>query len=1348
MLTVATPSTGWIVGYDDDGVLKQKDIFGIITEIGGGLTNPNDLQTVLSLGNDSGVNSIIMGTSTYIKSNNGGGKIELDYGGVTNSILISTDNSTSNEHGLILQNGFVALFSNGYNQAIELENGNGDLAIYNINGSGSVLLGVATGSGVPYTEIDEIKISYNTTSTQSTGDYDKQSVFIGTRNSQIGAGVVNTVVIGGQSITATQSDSVYVPNVVIQDGKSIRSSNTIFTLNDSGKTLLDRNGGSYDQSWLQFSQDSNYREFIELGVNTDLGYGSQSGIILRATSGPSYSWQTYSLISVDKSNIVLESNDLDMTLKTIKLDISAENNNATIYGSSSFRGLEYNDDFSASYSVRSLVDKNYVDTQISSVAAPDIYTVLGVGNDTNNRSIIMGTGTNIRSGNSSSGGQINLDFTSGNRVLISTDNGGLSTAYVELSGSNVSIQSTDFYLQANDGELEIGNNEGLKYTFQQTNLQNRSLVDKEYVDVGTASIWNNLETAAYSPTSSQSNYFPFYTSSRVLSATSSLYSGVSKTKGTINATYSTGSSPKNIFYESNSKKMIVVNETSGSVNIINTLTKSIVGTVSVGTQPHGIAYDPSTNNVFISNKGSNNISKFNLDTLITSATISVGSFPEGIQYLENKLYVANQISNNISVINTNTNLVTATISTSTPREFTYDSKNRKLYFIGVGPDYVGVLNPDTNTIVNSIQVGSNPFNLKYDSNGDRIWVSNNGSNNISVIDTSTNLISATVSLSGAPSIIEYNPVSSYIYVSIYSSGTIVEIDSNSLSTNNISTSSNNGGLSYNEYTGELYYSETNINRVSAYQSVNLPSGLLAIGKNTTSSELDVEGTITTTGLRLRNGAVKDYVLTSDGSGRGSWQPRILEVIGGSGLTGSGTAGTVSVAVDFSVVASVSYVDSGTAAIWSAISSFSGGGLTPSNGLSEVTSGYIGLGGTLSQSTTIDGDGNNFTFGNANMIFVTSSTLYSVDVIDVNGFTNLYLDSSVFDLKSNSGYTVSQISGDYSNGLSVRIVDFSSESGLYLYYPDSFTTPIVSDGSTDNAMVIRDDYSQKGLVYLDDYTSNFSTHSLVTKGYVDLGTSSLWSAINSLGATNGLSEISSGVIGLGGTLSQTTTIDLSVYDFTLNTNSSEIELNRVSTSYPGVTNTFLLEDKYAIIRSKSSSYNSSISLGNEDNGQMSIVMKAESLIYNNSHQVSDVYIHSVVSSTDGSGSASGVLLYNSSQTLTSGDVSINNNLIIVDQLSSKGLVYDEDYSSNFTNNSLVTKSWVNSNTTGKYSITRGFTASIVETITHNLGTDEIIVQAYDSTGVQVIPGTVQIINTNDVDITFSSTLSSIKIVVIG
>ena len=51
---------------------------------------------------------------------------------------------------------------------------------------------------------------------------------------------------------------------------------------------------------------------------------------------------------------------------------------------------------------------------------------------------------------------------------------------------------------------------------------------------------------------------------------------------------------------------------------------------------------------------------------------------------------------------------------------------------------------------------------------------------------------------------------------------------------------------------------------------------------------------------------------------------------------------------------------------------------------------------------------------------------------------------------------------------------------------SFTygTQSIGDGSIDNRMVIRDDRSQKGLFYIDDYTCNFSTHSLVTKGYVD------------------------------------------------------------------------------------------------------------------------------------------------------------------------------------------------------------------------------------------------------------------------
>jgi hypothetical protein len=72
---------------------------------------------------------------------------------------------------------------------------------------------------------------------------------------------------------------------------------------------------------------------------------------------------------------------------------------------------------------------------------------------------------------------------------------------------------------------------------------------------------------------------------------------------------------------------------------------------------------------------------------------------------------------------------------------------------------------------------------------------------------------------------------------------------------------------------------------------------------------------------------------------------------------------------------------------------------------------------------------------------------------------------------------------------------------------------------------------EGLVYSNDYSGTFVTNSLITKGYVDSitltgGTGSI------IGATNGLSEFSSGVIGLGGTLSQDTTISASSFNLTI------------------------------------------------------------------------------------------------------------------------------------------------------------------------------------------------------------------------
>lgn len=300
---------------------------------------------------------------------------------------------------------------------------------------------------------------------------------------------------------------------------------------------------------------------------------------------------------------------------------------------------------------------------------------------------------------------------------------------------------------------------------------------------------------------------------------------------------------------------------------------------------------------------------------------------------------------------------------------------------------------------------------------------------------------------------------------------------------------------------------------------------------------------------------------------------------------------------------------------------------------------------------------------------------------------------------------------------------------------------------------------KGLVYSFDYSSTFVTYSLVDKNYVDLGTASIWSTINSINndyitevvSTNGLTGGgTSGIVTvlLGGTLSQTTTIDTSTYDFTINSSSSEIEFNRVSTTYPGVTNTFKLEDKYVIAKSESAGYYSKIELSNEDNGQSTIDLRVDLGTYSNVSRVFNDYIYQAVESKDGSGSASSIFLHNLQQTI--GDGSTNNYLIITDDLSSKGIVYDSDYSANFTTYSLVTKGYVDSQvgtSTSKYATVASFTASVSQTITHSLGTDEVIVQTYDSSGVMII-GDVSITDSNSVAVRFTQTLSNIKVVIIG
>ncbi len=171
-----------------------------------------------------------------------------------------------------------------------------------------------------------------------------------------------------------------------------------------------------------------------------------------------------------------------------------------------------------------------------------------------------------------------------------------------------------------------------------------------------------------------------------------------------------------------------------------------------------------------------------------------------------------------------------------------------------------------------------------------------------------------------------------------------------------------------------------------------------------------------------------------------------------------------------------------------------------NGLSIVNDNVV-LGGTLSQATTIDGNDLDFTLNNVDYLSLGSKTL---DV--TSNFVSIDSGTGPTQLLSGTDTTISA-SG------SVNLV--------------------ADEGNVTTGNL-------EGLVYTADYSSTFVGNSLITKTYVDTGTSSIWNAINSIN-NDFVTEITAGTGLTGGGASGSITLDIVSANGGIVVNADDIEL---------------------------------------------------------------------------------------------------------------------------------------------------------------------------------------------------------------
>lgn len=180
-----------------------------------------DLASVLTNGNETGGNNIVLSDGDVINAENGGGQLNLRYSG-NNTVFLSNDSGGYANQGLMLQPGYVGLFDYSANGLVEITapliglytNTSGRRSYLVLNQNGFSYMG-QKGSGVSGADTNFTFVSVDNTSNKTTSNLDVPPGLVSSRNSTINSGIVNSVILGGNGITATASNTVYVPDLVI-----------------------------------------------------------------------------------------------------------------------------------------------------------------------------------------------------------------------------------------------------------------------------------------------------------------------------------------------------------------------------------------------------------------------------------------------------------------------------------------------------------------------------------------------------------------------------------------------------------------------------------------------------------------------------------------------------------------------------------------------------------------------------------------------------------------------------------------------------------------------------------------------------------------------------------------------------------------------------------------------------------------------------------------------------------------------------------------------------------------------------------------------------------------------------
>lgn len=203
-------------------------------------------------------------------------------------------------------------------------------------------------------------------------------------------------------------------------------------------------------------------------------------------------------------------------------------------------------------------------------------------------------------------------------------------------------------------------------------------------------------------------------------------------------------------------RILVTNERSGDLTVIDGATREVLATVPLGKRPRGLKVSPDGRLLYVALSGS-------------------PIAPPGTD--ESTLPPADKAADGIGIVDLDRiELVKVLRGVSDPEQLAVSADGRKLYIASEDTGQAVVMDADSGEILATMDVGGEPEGVTLSPDGRWVYMSSEEDHQIAVIDTQTDRVVATLDVGERPRFTEFTDDGALAFISGENDGTITVAD--------------------------------------------------------------------------------------------------------------------------------------------------------------------------------------------------------------------------------------------------------------------------------------------------------------------------------------------------------------------------------------------------------------------------------------------------------------------------------------------------------------------------------------------------------------------------------------------